>query len=214
MRIHSVVFSVDKRSKQKQLANHISEYFQLRGNPQLLVHTVKRHSQVLVISTNISFVTMMKDHINVQNVKISNLNTHKIQHISLRPFTCNLCTMAFKTINELNKHKQFHNNNEEKRYVCQICAKDFKSLATLKCHKASHRTVKEYSCTQCAYSCKLKGNLWNHLKNNENSQMSFTYNECQKAFTTRHFSHKSTPQNQGSNAQKYSTVQPDLKFIY
>ena len=27
-------------------------------------------------------------------------------------------------------------------------------------------------------------------------------------------SHKSTPQNQGSNAQKYSTVQPDLKFIY
>ena len=49
-------------------------------------------------------------------------------------------------------------------HYCDICAKGFYSMASVETHRRIHTGERPFSCSLCAYSCNVKGNLDKHMK--------------------------------------------------
>ena len=49
-------------------------------------------------------------------------------------------------------------------HYCDICAKGFYSMASVETHRRTHTGERPFSCSLCAYSCNVKGNLDKHMK--------------------------------------------------
>ncbi|XP_070547113.1 uncharacterized protein [Ptychodera flava] len=63
------------------------------------------------------------------------LDKHKTP-MTVKPFKCELCLMAFKYKSKLNRHLKTHTG--EKPVKCQICGKGFRDKFNLNCHLKTH----------------------------------------------------------------------------
>ncbi|XP_077383744.1 zinc finger protein ZFAT isoform X2 [Festucalex cinctus] len=68
-------------------------------------------------------------------------NSHEFQqhiwaHQGVKPFVCNICDYASRSISNLKNHMKRH--NKERSHMCDLCNKKFKSKVSLKSHRLSH----------------------------------------------------------------------------
>ena len=71
-------------------------------------------------------------------------------------------------------------NSDERPYSCSQCTYSCKVKGTLKRHmKHVHSNERPYSCSQCSYSCKVKGTLTQHIKHVHSNERPFSCPQCQ-----------------------------------
>ena len=59
-----------------------------------------------------------------------------------KPFSCEICTKAFKLKGDLNRHTRIHTG--VKPYRCDICKKTFTRIGALDDHKIIHTGERPY----------------------------------------------------------------------
>ncbi|KAG5896124.1 hypothetical protein JTB14_006911 [Gonioctena quinquepunctata] len=106
-------------------------------------------------------------------VKDKNLPKHFASHGHKN---CDICTASFKTMEELEKHKELHLENE---YPCGECNLSFKRAIDLATHSFKH--AGEYPCPKCTFSTKSKSSIKGHIKRHERSYTHYC-TVCGKGF--------------------------------
>ncbi|XP_075149174.1 uncharacterized protein LOC142223200 [Haematobia irritans] len=122
-----------------------------------------------------SFVGAMRQHVRGfhQNLKpyicdqcgracktLAALNEHQLVHTDKKPFVCKLCDKAFKTNARMKAHMDTHNESE---YVCPDCGLKLNTRRTLLQHRLVHTNVKQFKCEFCDSAFKRSKSLKNHL---------------------------------------------------
>lgn len=97
-----------------------------------------------------------------------------------RPFSCDLCSLTFKTSNHLRSHKMsIHTTAEERRFVCSICQKRFAFKHRLNMHiKISHSSIKRYSCPFCSIKFKKLDIMKHHCKVEHGEESTYLCTDC------------------------------------
>lgn len=80
-------------------------------------------------------------------------------HHQMKPYICDQCGRACKTLSALHEHQLVHTN--ECPFTCEVCQKGFKNKARLKSHMDTH-TDREYSCPDCNLKLNTKRTLLQH----------------------------------------------------
>ena len=91
------------------------------------------------------------------------MNSHLNVHIDVRPFSCDVCPMTFKTKSTLLKHKQLHDITD-KCHKCNICEMGFRTVELLKSHEKTHTARKAYTCEDCGKAFSLLNYLKTHIQ--------------------------------------------------
>lgn len=95
-------------------------------------------------------------------LSLANLRNHKqTVHVAQRSFSCNHCSKAFKSLNNLHTHEVVH---DEKSYLCRFCDKTFARLQDVRIHEKIHFGQKDFSCSECNKSFSQQSNLLSHIK--------------------------------------------------
>lgn len=91
---------------------------------------------------------------------ITALNEHKLVHTDECPFECPVCHRSFKNMARLKIHSDTHTNNN---YVCNICGLKLNTRRTLNMHQLVHSDAKQYKCDVCGAAFKRGKTLKAHL---------------------------------------------------
>ncbi|KAM8706451.1 hypothetical protein ACLKA7_010685 [Drosophila subpalustris] len=91
---------------------------------------------------------------------ITALNEHKLVHTDECPFECPVCHRRFKNMARLKIHSDTHTNNN---YVCNICGLKLNTRRTLNMHQLVHSDTKQYKCDVCGAAFKRGKTLKAHL---------------------------------------------------
>lgn len=92
----------------------------------------------------------------------SDLLWHMDKHIATRNFSCDICSLKFKSSNSLRIHKRRHEAVETTKQ-CPVCKKEFRTNSALSTHKLVHTEEKKYKCQYCTNSYKRLEALKCHL---------------------------------------------------
>ena len=68
-------------------------------------------------------------------------------HLNLRPFSCEVCGVAFFSKTSLKDHLKVHEDRRD--YSCELCGKSFKIRQNLKMHMVIHADQRPYKCEVC-----------------------------------------------------------------
>jgi len=99
---------------------------------------------------------------NQQSLQIHE-KTHTGSLAERKIFTCNFCSAAFTTAQNLKGHvKSVHEG--VKPYSCQICDRKFAYKDTLEAHMPTHTGEAAYKCENCEKSFKQRSSLCTHRK--------------------------------------------------
>lgn len=60
------------------------------------------------------------------------MQKHENLHAEIKPYTCNICFVAFTQPSNLKRHQQIHNT--EKPYACKMCDKSYMQKNSLGKH--------------------------------------------------------------------------------
>lgn len=146
---------------------------------------------------------------------------HKLSHDdNARSYICVLCSAAFKSIGNLNRHEATHNLSRNFECLEDYCKKRFKTKLALKIHNETvHPQVKVFvNCHICDAIIQEKY-VKVHVKNQhteEGKEKPFCCTICYKTFKTeklgqRHYESVHDPKSQG---RIYTCPQcPDLQFF-
>ena len=131
------------------------------------------------------------------------------RHRSSRPFKCDICQGSYKTITDLNWHKNRHTkpdkykcrfcskpffdkskmmNHEESMHIksgkfrCNICYKCFGSQLNLNLHMKIHLGIKDYICSECGHATTQKYSLVIHHRTVHQKLKLFKCQYCEKSF--------------------------------
>lgn len=67
-------------------------------------------------------------------------------HSSKRPFSCDICKMAFKRKSHMQDHRETHDG---KHYECELCEQRFARKRYLQEHIQRHKQMKMFTCNIC-----------------------------------------------------------------
>ena len=81
------------------------------------------------------------------------------KHTQERNFSCEICSLKFKSTNSLRIHKRRHLPVEATK-PCPTCGKEFRSSAALSNHKLVHSNEKKHKCIVSAQEFFLLINLF------------------------------------------------------
>ncbi|XP_075976116.1 uncharacterized protein LOC142976569 [Anticarsia gemmatalis] len=91
-------------------------------------------------------------------------NCHMKCHRKTKAHICPICSKAFKTSNQLSKHKQIHKSGNTP-VQCPNCLRELRNEQRLKIHIAEvHDKVKQFKCSQCDYTSTRKEQLKMHMR--------------------------------------------------
>ncbi|XP_074028353.1 uncharacterized protein isoform X6 [Leptinotarsa decemlineata] len=109
-------------------------------------------------------------------VKAKNMSEHVASHGEKH---CNVCSASFRSMEELEKHKELHLRNI---YTCGDCGLSFKVAIDFAVHSMKHSG--EYSCPMCQFSTNSKSSMKGHIRRHEGK---FTHycKICGKGFLSR-----------------------------
>ncbi|XP_050996602.1 zinc finger and BTB domain-containing protein 38 [Acomys russatus] len=82
------------------------------------------------------------------------------QHLTLKPYTCELCAKPFQSPSTLKMHMRCHTG--EKPYQCKTCGRCFSVQGNLQKHERIHLGVKEFVCQYCNKAFTLNETLKIH----------------------------------------------------
>ncbi|XP_077433002.1 zinc finger protein ZFAT [Vanacampus margaritifer] len=151
---------------------------------------------------------------------------HIWAHQGVKPFVCNICDYASRSISNLKNHMKRH--NKEKCHICDLCNKKFKSKMSLKSHRLSHtKDGKQFKCSECDFSSLFKAPLVRHMEQHTRFKP-FQCTHCPYSCNTsgslkRHYKTKHPDQDyenvsEGLSDAVYSTQQgikcPECRFVY
>ncbi|XP_078076530.1 uncharacterized protein LOC144498765 [Mustelus asterias] len=111
--------------------------------------------------------------------RLQHLKLHKDYHQNERPHKCEECGKAFVQSGDLRNHVRIHSG--EKPHTCLICAKGFAQVANLRAHQKIHLKGKTHVCLMCNKSYKQPSSLQLHLQTHQGTD-SLECPECGKQF--------------------------------
>lgn len=82
------------------------------------------------------------------------------QHLTLKPYICELCAKPFQSSSTLKMHMRCHTG--EKPYQCKTCGRRFSVQGNLQKHERIHLGVKEFICQYCNKAFTLNETLKIH----------------------------------------------------
>ncbi|EGW00482.1 Zinc finger and BTB domain-containing protein 38 [Cricetulus griseus] len=82
------------------------------------------------------------------------------QHLTLKPYICELCAKQFQSPSTLKMHMRCHTG--EKPYQCKTCGRCFSVQGNLQKHERIHLGVKEFICQYCNKAFTLNETLKIH----------------------------------------------------
>ena len=119
-------------------------------------------------------------------IEIGTLRKHELTHTQEMRFKCNFCEFSAISNRSIINHEKFHSTMQPYQcehydrefksshglkyhikkkhelhgsFQCKICSKTFVESSLLRTHEARHNKVKSFSCDNCSYSCKTRGEL-------------------------------------------------------
>lgn len=107
------------------------------------------------------------------------LRVHTVVHNDLKSFGCIECLKSFKLKSQLLNHMKIHSNL--KPYVCDICGKPFRLKQQMEVHSRTHSDERPFECYICGKSFKLKSSLLTHELVHSDIK-AFNCEVCGKAF--------------------------------
>ena len=84
-------------------------------------------------------------------------------HMDIRPFSCDVCQMTFKSSSHLKKHQQVHTVTGSD-HKCSTCEKAFRTPELLKSHEKTHYAEKIFGCEDCEKYFSRLSYLKTHIK--------------------------------------------------
>lgn len=110
------------------------------------------------------------------------LEKHMERHLSdkSRPFSCELCSLTFKTSNHALSHKlAMHTSSQDKRFICTICDKRFGFKYQLNTHNLQvHTEVRKFNCPFCSRKFKRVGHMKYHCKSDHGESNVYQCTDC------------------------------------
>ena len=133
----------------------------------------------------------------------SKLEKHKMIHSGEKPFSCNYCTVKFRSKGNVRIHEKLHiarghkiQKNESKMlHFCQYCNKDIIGQKAFLNHKKLHTKnlesivfnpiAKSYSCKLCNMKISNKCNLKRHIAGVHEGKKAFKCSACNACFSDK-----------------------------
>ncbi|KPU79903.1 uncharacterized protein Dana_GF18167, isoform B [Drosophila ananassae] len=94
----------------------------------------------------------------------------RVRHLGERPYPCGYCQLCFFTSSARNCHERLQ-HIRDKRYQCDECGKQFNTPTFLKRHLFAHTGQKPHSCETCSVSFSRTEYLKNHLRSKKHQKM-------------------------------------------
>ena len=82
------------------------------------------------------------------------------EHLGIKPYSCDICNMAFFSKAGLRVHRRIH--SEVRSHMCDVCGKAFKGRQSLRLHQNIHRQWRPHKCEECNKRFTQKGALVRH----------------------------------------------------
>ena len=100
-------------------------------------------------------------------------------HFAEKPYKCNECRKAFRSIPDFTIHQRIHTG--EKPHRCNECGKVFRSNSSHTLHVRVHTGEKPYECNECSQSFSHTVNFTEHQRIHTWEKL-FKCNKCGRAF--------------------------------
>ncbi|XP_072226728.1 uncharacterized protein [Leuresthes tenuis] len=115
----------------------------------------------------------------------SNLNSLKheasergVKYVNdLKPYSCTLCSKAFRYSSYLKTHMKQHTE----RYFCSVCGYKSTSSSNLKVHMRTHTGEKPFSCPMCDKKYTNKASMQSHMTVHA-AERKYSCDVCKKSF--------------------------------
>ena len=111
------------------------------------------------------------------------LNSHRKMHMEQRRFKCTICQVQFDTQSQVRSHTRIHTG--EKPFTCEECGEGFRQVSDLKRHQLRHTGEKPYSCATCGKSYSERSKCLKHILKHHPEVRPFPCRICKEAFFTK-----------------------------
>ncbi|ELU04073.1 hypothetical protein CAPTEDRAFT_225601 [Capitella teleta] len=116
---------------------------------------------------------------------IRSLRKHLGDVHSVSMFSCDICSISFKSPEGMKIHNSKFHTKGEASLTCHICGKSFKLKHELARHiKYTHNAGFDYKCNLCERGFKTRGTLKRHISTYHSKTRSFICDVCESAFKT------------------------------
>jgi len=99
---------------------------------------------------------------NLLESKVCHYSASKPSDTDEKPYTCEICSSAFRKKYNLGDHMRIHTG--EKPYTCEICSSAFRRKHNLRDHMRIHTGEKPYNCEICSSAFRQKHHLKDHMR--------------------------------------------------
>lgn len=193
--------------------SHVDENGFFEGDEQPIVRDKKRHDlEILecdICQTKVKGKYNLKIHMNnshmsedaipmcqICNKKVKYLQSHMLQHKTVKPHKCDRCDASYTTNSLLKVHYRKHTG--ERPFVCFKCGLAFASGSKLTHHMKKHSDVKPFKCEHCGFCFRERYVLRNHIEHVHSGKRPYTCDTCNNAFPSR----KALAQHQNLHIEK------------